>query len=178
MSGARWIGDASSAPMSFVDVSAGQGVAIQVAGQPTPRERLRLSVALEMARAASRLATCPRKAVGCVIVDDTWTTIATGYNGAPRGLKHCGCTMVTIGERPSCVRAVHAEANAIYSAARAGRSVVGAIAISTCRPCERCAVALYQAGVVACWYDEPYEGREEIVDELRAAGWTCERIGA
>ena len=76
------------------------------------------------------------------------------------------------------MRAVHAEHNAILSAARHGRRLDGAIAVSTMRPCERCAVALYQAGVVACWYDEEYEGRSELVDELVANGWKCGRLTA
>ena len=131
-----------------------------------------------MARAVAKLSTCPRKAVGCVLLDSSYTVIASGYNGAARGLGHCGCALVDIGGRPSCVRAVHAEVNAIYSAAREGRRVEGTIAVSTCRPCERCAIALYQAGVVACWYEEEYEGRSQLVDELRGKGWTCERLAA
>lgn len=142
----------------------------------TSREHLRLTVALRQAEALAVLGTCPRKQVGCVILDADFTVIASGYNGAARGLRHCGCTLVNIGGRESCVRAVHAEHNAILSAARHGRRLDGAIAVSTMRPCERCAVALYQAGVVACWYDEEYEGRSELVDELVASGWRCERF--
>lgn len=144
-----------------------------------PREHLRLTVALEKAYSEAKLGTCGRKMVGCVILDASGVTISSGRNGAPYGLAHCvdvGCTMVNIGGRESCVRAVHAEHNAILSAARHGRRLDGAIAVSTMRPCERCAVALYQAGVIACWYDEEYEGRSELVEELVAGGWACRRL--
>lgn len=139
----------------------------------------RLQIALEIARKTALLATCPRKSVGCVLLDDTYSIFSQGFNGASRRLKHCsevGCLLVDVGGRMSCQRAVHAEANAIYAAARAGRSVRGSIAVTTVRPCEKCAIAMYQAGVVACWYDELYEGPEGIVDELRQAGWSCAKL--
>lgn len=140
------------------------------------RALLRIRVALEQARALAKLGTCPRKQVGCVILDSDFTVIASGYNGAARGLSHCGCMMVDIGGRESCVRAVHAEHNAILSAARHGRRLEGGYAVSTMRPCERCAVALFQAGIKACWYEEEYEGRSALVDELKLVGWRCEQI--
>jgi dCMP deaminase len=144
----------------------------------TDRQRLRLTVAMRQAEALAVLGTCPRKQVGCVILDADFTVIASGYNGAGRGLPHCGCTLVKIDGRDSCARAVHAEHNAILTAARHGRRLDGAIAVSTMRPCERCAIALYQAGVVACWYGEEYEGRSAMVEELVANGWICERLAS
>ncbi len=48
---------------------------------------------LEMAGLVSRRATCLRRKVGAVLVKDK-RILATGYNGAPKGLKHCteiGC---------------------------------------------------------------------------------------
>jgi hypothetical protein len=37
----------------------------------------------------SRRSTCPRAKVGCVLASADNYTLATGYNGAPTGAKHC-----------------------------------------------------------------------------------------
>ena len=44
---------------------------------------------MEFAVLTARRSTCLRRQVGAVIVQDRHI-IATGYNGAPRGLVHCG----------------------------------------------------------------------------------------
>ena len=44
---------------------------------------------MEMAVLTARRSTCLRRNVGAVIVKDRHI-VATGYNGAPRGLEHCG----------------------------------------------------------------------------------------
>ncbi len=75
-------------------------------------------------------ATCLRRVYGAIIVNND-EIISTGYNGAPRGRKNCVdmgyCTRemakVPRGERYELCRSVHAEANAIISAAR--RDMVG-----------------------------------------------------
>ena len=74
--------------------------------------------------------TCCRRKVGAILVKDK-RVIATGYNGAPRGRKNCTdlgfCSREALnvprGERYELCRSVHAEANAIISAAR--RDMVG-----------------------------------------------------
>lgn len=79
-----------------------------------------IRIAMEV---ASR-STCPRAAVGAVIVRDN-RILATGYNGAIADEPHCtdvGCIM----EGDHCQRAVHAETNAITQAARHGVSLEGA----------------------------------------------------
>jgi dCMP deaminase len=85
---------------------------------------------LDIAETVLERATCLRRIYGAIIVKND-EIISTGYNGAPRGRKNCAdlgyCTreklMVPRGERYELCRSVHAEANAIISAAR--RDMVG-----------------------------------------------------
>ena len=44
---------------------------------------------MDMAVLTAKRSTCLRRHVGAVIVKDKHI-VATGYNGAPRGLEHCG----------------------------------------------------------------------------------------
>lgn len=80
---------------------------------------------LDIADSVLERSTCLRRKYGAVIVQDD-EVISTGYNGAPRGRKNC-CDMgycyreehrIPSGERYELCRSVHAEANAIISAAR------------------------------------------------------------
>ena len=64
---------------------------------------------MELAIAASKRATCPKKQVGCVIANKHGHLIASGYNGVPKGFMHC--IDIHCGDNP-CY-ATHAEANAL-----------------------------------------------------------------
>lgn len=44
---------------------------------------------LAMARLVATRSTCRRRSVGCVLVSELGHVLATGYNGRPRGFKHC-----------------------------------------------------------------------------------------
>lgn len=80
---------------------------------------------LDMAETALERSTCIRRMFGAVIVKND-EIISTGFNGAPRGranccdLKYCLREKLNIprGERYEMCRSVHAEQNAIISAAR------------------------------------------------------------
>ena len=80
---------------------------------------------LDMAETVLKRATCLRRCYGAIIVKND-EIVATGYNGAPRGRRNCTdlgyCTrealQVPSGQRYELCRSVHAEANAIISAAR------------------------------------------------------------
>ena len=43
---------------------------------------------MEMAHVISKRSTCIRRKVGAILVKDKHI-LSTGYNGAPKGLKHC-----------------------------------------------------------------------------------------
>ena len=85
---------------------------------------------LDIAETVIGRATCLRRCYGAIIVKND-EIISTGYNGAPRGRRNCvdlgrcarEAMQVPRGERYELCRSVHAEANAIISAAR--RDMVG-----------------------------------------------------
>ena len=81
--------------------------------------------------------------------------LTTGYNGAPRHVAHCtevGCAMVD----GHCLRATHAEANAIVQGALHGVSLTGATIYCTHQPCINCSKLLVSAGIVRVVYEQPY----------------------
>lgn len=122
---------------------------------------------LGIADAVSTRATCDRLHVGAVIVRDR-QILATGYNGALRGLDHCdevGHLMID----GHCERTVHAEANAVAQAAREGIRLAGSTCYVTASPCWRCFLSLASAGIVRIVSGAFY--REERTPEFaRLAG--------
>jgi dCMP deaminase len=123
---------------------------------------------MQLATQAATRGTCPRRQVGCVIVKDR-RVIATGYNGSLSGTNHCsaaGCLM----RDGHCIRAVHAEANAVAQAARHGPSIEGATAYVTTFPCLNCLKLLVQAGVYAIHYGAEYP-HAETTDTTDMAAW-------
>ncbi len=108
---------------------------------------------LEMAGLVAKRSTCLRRMVGAVLVKEK-RILATGYNGAPSGLKHCieiGCMRqklkVPSGERHELCRALHAEQNALIQSSLHGISVKGATLYATTQPCVICAKMLINAGI-------------------------------
>lgn len=129
---------------------------------------------MQMAELTAQRSTCMRRHVGAVIVKDRHI-IATGYNGAPRGLKHCdelgGCLRqklgVPSGQRHELCRALHAEQNAIIQAATLGQSVEDGTIYVTHQPCVICAKMIINAGIKRIVVREGYpdELATEILDE-------------
>ncbi len=116
---------------------------------------------MEIAHLVKSRATCPRRSVGAVLVRDK-RILSTGYNGAARGLPHCpeegdkhdwprGCMRAG-----HCIRALHAEQNAILQAALIGIACDGATIYVTCQPCHNCAKMIVNAGIVRVIYEGDY----------------------
>jgi len=110
----------------------------------------------------SKRSTCLRRAVGAVIVKDK-RLLATGYNGAPSGIRHCGevgCLRETLkiesGQRHELCRGIHAEQNALVQAASFGISVHGAMLYCTHEPCITCSKMLLNAGIRQFVVKQPY----------------------
>jgi dCMP deaminase len=129
-----------------------------------------------IAHLTAERSTCLRRQVGAVIVLDKHL-IASGYNGAPKGLAHCselgGCYReklgIKSGERHELCRALHAEQNAIIQAATLGHSIEGATIYITHQPCIICAKMIINAGIKKIIVGEGYPD-EMAVDILKEAG--------
>lgn len=118
---------------------------------------------MKMAELAAKRSTCLRRQVGAVLVKDR-QILATGYNGAPKGLPHCektGCLRekleVPSGERHEICRGVHAEQNLVAQAAYHGVKTEGASVYCTNQPCVICAKLLINAGVEEIYFRDGYE---------------------
>ena len=138
---------------------------------------------MQMAELTATRSTCLRRQVGAAIVCDRHV-VATGYNGAPRGIAHCeergGCLRqqmnIPSGERHELCRALHAEQNAIIQAAALGQSVEGATIYITHQPCVICAKMIINAGIKRKIIKNGYHD-EMAVDILQEAGIKIEKMG-
>ncbi|MDP8204267.1 MAG: cytidine/deoxycytidylate deaminase family protein [Candidatus Tenebribacter mawsonii] len=127
---------------------------------------------MEMAYLASRRSTCLRRQVGAIIIKDN-QIISSGYNGAPKHIRHCGITgclrdqlNVPSGERHELCRGVHAEQNAVIQAAINGSSIRGASLYCTNQPCVICSKILINAEIKTIYISEPYE--DKLAQEMLA----------
>jgi len=119
---------------------------------------------LDIAETVLERSTCSRKHYGAIIVQND-EIVSTGYNGAPRGRINCTdlgyCLRqklgVPSGQRYELCRSVHAEANAIISAARketlggtlylVGRDVESGELHDDPQPCSMCRRLILNAGL-------------------------------
>lgn len=136
---------------------------------------------MEIAHLVATRATCPRRSVGAVLVKER-RILATGYNGAPRGIAHCPDEgQGQFNEWPSgclkaghCIRALHAEQNALLSAAMIGTPCAGATIYVTCQPCNMCAKMLINAGIESIIYEGDYPDQISL-DLFTEAGMLLNR---
>ncbi len=120
---------------------------------------------LDIAETVSERGTCLRRNFGAIIVNND-EIVSSGYTGAPRGRQNCIDTGFCVreklgvprGERYELCRSVHAEMNAIISAARndmigatlylAGREVKTGEYVPDPAPCSMCKRLIINAGIV------------------------------
>jgi dCMP deaminase len=121
---------------------------------------------MRMAELVATRSSCLRRNVGAVVVKEK-RVLTTGYNGAPKGLRHCaevGCVRlenkIESGTRHELCRGVHAEQNAVIQAAYFGVSIKDSTIYTTNFPCVMCAKILVNAGIKEIVYKDDY------VDEL------------
>ncbi len=120
---------------------------------------------MEVCRLIGTWTSCvrPNRAVGAVITKNN-RILATGYNGAPAGVKSCaekGYCMrekmnIPSGTRQETCFAVHAEQNAIAQAAKLGHEIEGSTIYITHSPCSICARLIINSGIKRVVYDQNY----------------------
>lgn len=133
---------------------------------------------MQVALTVKTRANCWGALVGAVLVLDN-RIVSTGFNGTPAGFANCrdgGCErcrqreLYSRGEldhvtEPDLAHGpkqldlclcVHAEANALLSAAKFGNRTEGAWLYTTSQPCFACLKEAYQAGVKRIVYLEPW----------------------
>jgi dCMP deaminase len=120
---------------------------------------------LDIAETVSERGTCLRRNFGAIIVNHD-EIVSSGYTGAPRGRKNCMDLGVCVreslnvprGERYELCRSVHAEMNAIISAARSdmidstlylvGKSASSGEYVEDAAPCSMCKRLIINAGIL------------------------------
>jgi dCMP deaminase len=150
------------------------------------RDRERAIYYMGIAEAVRKRANCWGSEVGAVLVRGD-RVISTGYNGTPSGARNCregGCLRcqersrkkkdesyesphdeVFAGKALDICLCVHAEQNALLSAARHGIEVAGSSLYATHQPCFSCLKESLQAGVTQVIYLKEWFGAKD--EELR-----------
>ncbi len=151
------------------------------------RDRARAIYYMNLAAAVRNNANCWGSEVGAVLVRND-RVISTGYNGTPSRFLNCregGCLRcqerhlrdeneeyesphpeVMQGKALDICLCVHAEQNALLSAARHGIGVDGSVLYVTHQPCFSCLKEAVQAGVKQIIYLKTWHAAED--DGLRA----------
>lgn len=170
------------------------------APQPTPspdaiRRPPKHLYFLLIALAARTRADCLGRRVGAVIVRED-RVLSTGYNGTPFGMPNCsegGChrcarrgdeRYLPGGAYDVCL-CVHAEQNALLTAARFGQQTYGAALTSTVQPCFGCLKEMIQAGIGEVRYLHAWDPAEAYDDpalvsqyaQLRSRFAVFEQVG-
>jgi dCMP deaminase len=126
---------------------------------------------MTIAFAVRKKANCRGRRVGAVIVRGN-RIVSTGYNGTAEGMTNCldgGCVRCSRPEQfqpgqgyDLCI-CVHAEQNAILSAARFGIGIEGGTIYTTLRPCFNCSKAMLQAKIGRVVYLRDWVPPQELI---------------
>lgn len=132
---------------------------------------------MDLANMAGTRSTCIRHSIGAIIVKNR-RVISTGYNGAPKNLRHCienRCIRddlnIASGTRHEICCAVHAEQNAIIQGDPIG--MMGADMYVTVAPCIICTKMIINAGIRRVYFRGDYGGYREknmTLDFFKEAG--------
>lgn len=115
---------------------------------------------LKIAEDVSTRATCVRRKVGAVGVNEYNRIVATGYNGPPSGFPHCTAETcirtvenIPSGTRAELCYAVHAEQNLIIDA---GNNLTDGTVYVTHQPCIICLKLMLAARIKCIVWKNPY----------------------
>jgi dCMP deaminase len=140
-------------------------------------------------------AKCLGSRVGAVIVRDN-RVLGSGYNGTPAGYPNCnelerGCKRCALrleapgsdlaGKLYDICLCVHAEQNAILTAARFGMAIDGSVLYTTVQPCFNCLKEIMQTRIRGVVFRREWEARhpdygwvaseyDRLVEHYQAAG--------
>lgn len=130
---------------------------------------------MEIAQTISYRTTCTFFRVGCVLVSNNNKHLVMGYNGSPSGAPNCHEADCPKEDGGRC-RGCHAEINAIINCHGAPNTFKNGTAYVTVFPCNDCAKALSQAGIVRVVFKDEYLrlscGNGEVVHEKGHDGMT------
>ena len=133
---------------------------------------------------ATTFATCGKRQYGCLLTDELGHIVGFGYNGGPKGMKHCdegGCPRF-MENSPSgsnydnCI-AIHAEQNALLHSDYSTKPVKLYI---NAPPCFTCAKLIANSTITDVFYleDESYANWPEVNKFLLNCGvatWKVDR---
>lgn len=126
------------------------------------RAKLKDEVFLVMAKELSRLGTCCRLKVGCILLRPDGGIASGGFNGALPGMPHCNSE--TCNSNSRCLHTSHAEENALsFCAGEISTAYV------THEPCLVCTRQLVRRGVRRVVFSRPYTSIAEQERSERSA---------
>lgn len=117
---------------------------------------------MDIALVTRRRATCARRQVGCVLLNERGHILATGYNGVAAGQPHCtdqNCPGAGLpsGQGLESCQAIHAEQNALLQCPDVYKIHT---AIVTTAPCVTCTKLLLNTSCQRIVYFEDYPQAE------------------
>jgi len=129
---------------------------------------------LKLAHEVASWSKDPSTKVGCVLVKDK-KVVSLGYNGLPAGVED---SLERLGNREIKYEiTVHAEVNAVTTAALHGVSTNGATAYVTFHPCSRCAAVLINAGISTVVVSAHTINADRWLDSFRLAASLLNEAG-
>lgn len=106
--------------------------------------------------------------IGAIIVNDNNQIIKIGYNGFPIGIDD---SVEERFQRPlKYAYTAHAEANAIFFAARDGAKIEGCKLYTNALCCNECAKAVIQSGISEVIYHTPYYAAWKLQQSTQWSG--------
>ena len=103
---------------------------------------------VQLAHEVAKWSKDPSTKVGCILARDR-RVISTGFNGFPRNISDSFDRLMDREQKYEIT--VHAEVNAVTTAALHGVSTENCTAYVTFSPCSRCASVLINAGITAVY---------------------------
>jgi len=131
-----------------------------------------LDYGMKLAGVVSLRATCQRASVGCVFFDEQKRILATGYNGPPKGFKHCNERCAGKSGCDDCP-ATHSEINALIQCAKPDDVYY---VFCTTLPCFRCVKALLNTGMKHLYYEKTHSDKQKVLEMLTLGGTKHELI--